>query len=55
MEEEVWLAMLSQRNNMAHLYDGQAAKDLADNIIQEYIPAFQTLDESVRNRYGAVL
>ena len=26
IEEDVWLDMLSQRNNMAHIYDGNAAK-----------------------------
>ena len=55
MEEEIWLAMLSQRNNMTHLYDGQAAKNLADTIIREYIPAFRKLEESIRNRYEAML
>ncbi|MFR6694903.1 MAG: nucleotidyltransferase substrate binding protein [Dysosmobacter sp.] len=29
IEEDVWLDMLSQRNNMAHIYDGNAAKALA--------------------------
>ena len=55
MEEDIWLAMLSQRNNMTHLYDGQAAKNLADTIIREYIPAFRKLEESIRNRYEAML
>ena len=27
IEEDVWLDMLSQRNNMAHIYDGNAAKE----------------------------
>ena len=26
MEEDVWLSMLSQRNNMAHLYDGESGE-----------------------------
>ena len=33
IEEDVWLDMLSQRNNMAHIYDGNAAKALAQEII----------------------
>ena len=32
IEEDVWLDMLSQRNNMAHIYDGNAAKELASEI-----------------------
>ena len=55
MEEEIWLSMLSQRNNMAHLYDGHAAKALTETVIREYIPAFQKLEESIRTRYAAQL
>ena len=51
MEEDVWLSMLSQRNNMAHLYDGEAAKELMRTILKDYIPAFQTLKESIANQY----
>lgn len=55
MEEAIWLSMLSQRNNMAHLYDGQAAKSLTETVIREYIPAFQKLEESIRTRYAVQL
>ena len=55
MEEEIWLSMLSQRNNMAHLYDGQAARAVTETVIREYIPAFQKLEESIKNRYAAQL
>ena len=55
MEEEIWLSMLAQRNNMAHLYDRAAARELMETILAEYIPAFQRLKESISNRYGDLL
>jgi nucleotidyltransferase substrate binding protein (TIGR01987 family) len=55
IDEEIWLGMLSERNNMAHLYDGQAARRLAETIIEAYIPAFLALKESVEDRYKDVL
>ena len=55
MEEEIWLSMLAQRNNMAHLYDRDAARELMETILAEYIPAFQRLKESISNRYGDLL
>lgn len=55
IEEEVWLSMLSQRNNMAHIYDGEAAKQLMNQILQEYIPAFEELENSIQSRYGELL
>ena len=45
MEESVWLDMLAQRNNMAHVYDETAARKLADEIIQRFVPAFLALQE----------
>ena len=27
MDENIWLGMLAQRNNMAHMYDGAAAAE----------------------------
>ena len=55
MEEDVWLSMLSQRNNMAHIYDAAAAKELVRLILRDYIPAFQKLRDSVSAKYGSVL
>ena len=52
IEEEIWLSMLAQRNNMAHLYDGAAAKELMQKILAEYIPAFRKLEKSILERYG---
>ena len=55
IEEEVWLSMLSERNNMAHLYDGDAARNLMEKILRNYIPAFDRLEESIRERYAEIL
>ena len=55
MEEPVWLDMLAQRNNMAHIYDEAAARQLADDIIDRFVPAFLALQESIESRYGKML
>ena len=55
IEEDVWLDMLSQRNNMAHIYDGTAAKALAQEIISRFIPAFEKLEKSICERYADLL
>ena len=40
---------------MAYIYDGAAAKVLVQKIINDYIPAFQKLKESISERYADVL
>lgn len=55
IEEDVWLDMLSQRNNMAHIYNGNAAKELASEIIRRFIPAFEKLEKSICERYADLL
>ena len=55
MEEDIWISMFSQRNSMAHLYDGEAARKLTETIIAVYIPAFQRLKDSISSRYGELL
>ena len=55
MEESVWLDMLAQRNNMAHIYDEAAARKLADDVINRFVPSFQALQESIESRYGKML
>ena len=55
LEEEVWMDMLSQRNNMAHIYDNHAAKKLVEEILIRYIPSFQQLEKSILEKYGGVL
>ena len=55
IDEETWLSMLRERNDLTHIYDGQAAARLADRIIKEYIPLFTELQDRIEYRYGAVL
>lgn len=52
MDEEVWLSMLKDRNDMTHIYDGGVAKKLVDKIIAEYIPAFIQFGEDIKRVYG---
>lgn len=52
MDEDVWIHMLKSRNNMTHIYDGNAAKELVDVILKEYVPAFVKLQEGMEARYG---
>ena len=55
LEEQVWLSMLKDRNDMAHIYDGAAAERMVARILQNYIPAFLSLQKAVETRYGAIL
>ena len=55
IDENTWLEMLSQRNSMAHVYDEAAAKELLKKILSSYIPAFQQLEQELRDRYGETL
>lgn len=52
IDEEVWLTMLNARNDMTHIYDGQAAKQIVNNILEEYIPAFEALKQDLERLYG---
>lgn len=55
MDEDIWLSMLSQRNNMAHIYDASAARELVTLILRDYIPAFEQLRDSIVDKYGDLL
>lgn len=52
IDEEVWLRMLRDRNDTAHIYDGSKAIELVHTIIATYIPTFQQLEEAVVEHYG---
>lgn len=52
IDEEVLLTMLNARNDMTHIYDGQAAKQIVNNILEEYIPAFEALTQDLERLYG---
>ena len=55
IREDTWLEMLSQRNDMAHLYDEEAAKRLMRRILTDYIPAFRQVQDGLISRYGDIL
>ncbi len=55
MDESLWLSMLKDRNDTAHLYDGRSARALADRIILAYIPEFQRMRAAIEARYGGEL
>lgn len=52
---ELWLDMLQDRNSMAHVYDGNAAKKLVQRILKEYIPQFGKLETALIEYYGDML
>ncbi len=55
MEEEPWLLMLKERNNTAHIYNGDAAKLLIQQIITDFIPEFENLKSGIEKKYKNVL
>ena len=55
MDEEVWLAMLRDRNNTAHVYDESSAKQLVKAVIDHFIPEFVRLNIGLLGRYGDLL
>ena len=55
LDEDTWLSMLRDRNNTAHVYDGEAAKRLVGDIIERYIPEFVKMRGELLRRYGATI
>ena len=49
------LNMLKSRNDMTHIYDGEAAKRLVDMILGKYIPAFKLMEEKVLEKYKDIM
>ena len=48
IEEEIWLDMLRDRNDMTHIYNKSRAMELVNKIIQCYIPAFERMGKAVQ-------
>lgn len=40
---------------MAHIYDGNAAKRLVEQILKYYIPAFEKMEKGIVSLYGDTL
>lgn len=55
MDEEIWLQMLRDRNDTAHIYDAALAKRLVATIIDRYIPEFERMGSNVAARYADIL
>lgn len=55
IDEEIWLNMLKDRNDLAHRYDGGKAIELVQVIIEQYIPEFQKVQKSLQSLYGEEL
>ena len=55
MDESLWLRMLRDRNDSAHIYDAVHARRLVDCIIADYIPEFVRIEEGLISRYGDML
>ena len=53
--KEIWLEMLRARNDMTHIYNGEAAKQMVSLILERYIPAFAVMEERIRKDYGEIL
>lgn len=52
IDEGVFLSMLKDRNDMSHIYDGNAAKRLVEKILNVYIPEFQKIKKEILDYYG---
>lgn len=55
MDESLWLRMLRDRNDSAHIYDEERARRLVDAIIADYIPEFERANQGLVARYGEAL
>lgn len=55
MDEEIWLQMLRNRNDTAHIYDAALAERLVATIIDRYIPEFERMGSNVAARYADIL
>lgn len=55
LDEDIWISMLRARNDMTHIYDGNAAKELVEQILSAYIPEFQKLQQNILDAYGKQL
>ncbi len=52
---EIWLDMLKDRNDRAHIYDGNAAGELVERILSCYIPEFIRLERELNRQYADIL
>ena len=55
IDEDLWLAMLADRNSLSHMYDGAAARRLVQDILERYIPVFCEMRGAIQDRYAEQL
>lgn len=51
-DDELWLAMLSDRNSTAHIYSEQRAIEICHNIQDRYVIELANLLEEIKTRLG---
>jgi len=51
-DDELWLAMLNDRNSTAHIYNEQLAIEICRNIREKYVIALMNLLENIEKRLG---
>ncbi|MEA1961005.1 MAG: nucleotidyltransferase substrate binding protein [Bacillota bacterium] len=49
-DDEVWLAMLKDRNSTAHIYSEALAIEIVNNIQERYVNAIEQLIEQIKHR-----
>lgn len=55
IDEAIWLEMLKARNDLMHVYDGDAARQMAERIVADFVPAFERVQTGLEELYGGVL
>lgn len=55
IDEDTWLSMLKARTDMSHIYDSNAARNLVNLILDNYIPEFIKLKDEIQAYYGYIL
>lgn len=55
IDEAIWLEMLKARNDLMHVYDGEAARQMAERIVADFIPAFERVRTGLEELYAGVL
>jgi nucleotidyltransferase substrate binding protein (TIGR01987 family) len=51
-DDELWLAMLNDRNSTAHIYSEEMAKEICANITTKYITEFEEIIKKIKTRTG---
>ena len=55
IDEDIWLGMLRARNDMTHIYNGEAARQMVKVILEKYIPVFVEMRERIEKDYGKIV